>query len=84
MNSAFKLMVAMLTILAAGGLAVISSNYSPGFASNLKIAGIYSSSLAGDAEIPKVNTDATGEALLESERASSCIGRFSCHSIIRQ
>lgn len=36
MNSAFKLMVAMLTILAAGGLAVISPNYSPGFASNLE------------------------------------------------
>jgi hypothetical protein len=66
MNSAFKLMVAMLTILAAGGLAVISSNYSPGFASNLEIVGIYSASLAGDAEIPKVNRDAAGEALLES------------------
>jgi hypothetical protein len=45
MNSAFKLMVAMLTILAAGGLAVVYSNYSPGFASNLEIAGIYSASI---------------------------------------
>lgn len=73
MNSAFKLMVAMLTILAAVGLAVISSN-SPGFASNLEIAGIYSASLAGDAEIPKVNTDATGEALLESNAQAAALG----------
>lgn len=73
MNSAFKLMVAMLTILPAGGLTVISSN-SPGFASNLEIAGIYSASLAGDAEIPKVNTDATGEVLLESNAQAAALG----------
>lgn len=62
----------VLTILTAGGLAVISSN-SPGFASNLEIAGIYSPSLAGDSEIPKVNTDATGEALLESNAQAAAL-----------
>lgn len=74
MNFTLKLKVAMLTILAAGGLAVMPSIYSPAFASNLEISGVYSAFLTGDAEIPKVNTDATGEAQFDSNAQAAALG----------
>lgn len=73
-NFTLKLKVAMLTILAAGGLAVMSLIYSPAFDSHLEISGVYSAFLTGDAEIPKVNTDATGEAQFDSNAQAAVLG----------
>ena len=49
-NLALVLKVSMITKLAAEDLAMISSIYSPPFASDLGISGIYSASLTGDAD----------------------------------
>jgi hypothetical protein len=84
MNFALALKVSTITKLAAGDLAMISSIYSPTFASDLEISGIYSSSLTGDAEIPEANTKATGEAQFESNAQADALGKFGCRSVVRQ
>jgi len=67
------LKISMITILAAG-LVMMSSIYSPTFASDLEISGIYSASLTGDAEIPKINTEPIGEAQSESNAQAAALG----------
>jgi hypothetical protein len=62
---------------------MISSIYSLTFAS-VEISGIYSASLTGDAEIPEVNTKATGEAQFESNAQAAALGKFGCRSVVRQ
>jgi hypothetical protein len=73
MNYTDKQSIAIFTIFVAG-LAGIPSLYSPTLASNIETAGIYSASLTGDAEIPKVNTQASGEARFESNAQAAALG----------
>lgn len=62
--------MAILTILASGPLALTVSVQ----ASSFELAGIYSAALSGDAEIPNVNTQATGEATFELNAQAAALG----------
>lgn len=56
------------------GFIGLSSLSHPLFASSIEISGIYSASLSGDAEVPDVNTQATGEANFESDAKAAAAG----------
>lgn len=68
------LKIAMLSILIGGPVGFVFVVSSPAQASSIEVSGIYSAALSGDAEIPKINTQATGEAIFESNAQAAAIG----------
>jgi hypothetical protein len=65
--------LAVFAILVSGVVGLFSLSY-PLYASSIEISGIYSASLSGSAEIPDVNTQATGEAIFESNAQAAAAG----------
>jgi hypothetical protein len=68
-----RLCLAMFAISVSGFVGLFSLSY-PLHASSIEISGIYSASLSGNAEIPDVNTQATGEAIFESNAQAAAAG----------
>ncbi|HET6730478.1 MAG TPA: CHRD domain-containing protein [Nitrososphaeraceae archaeon] len=73
MNNLNKQKIAIFAVVVAG-LAGIPYLYSSSLATNIAVAGIYSASLSGDGEIPKVNTQANGQATFESNAQAAALG----------
>ena len=67
------LQIAILSAI-IGGTAGIISLFVPAEATNIDVAGIYSATLSGDAEIPSVNTQASGEATFDSSAQAAALG----------
>lgn len=68
-----KLRIVTITILVCGSIGIISLS-ALAQASTIEVAGIYSASLSGDAEIPDVNTQAVGEANFELNAQAAALG----------
>ena len=67
------LMIVVFTVLVSGSIGIISLS-TPAQASSIEVAGIYSASLSGDAEIPSVNTQGSGEATFEMNAQAAALG----------
>ena len=65
--------IAIITVLVSGSIGIISLS-APAQGSSFEVAGIYSASLSGDAEIPSVNTPASGKATLELNAQAAALG----------
>ncbi|MGA7369223.1 MAG: CHRD domain-containing protein [Nitrososphaeraceae archaeon] len=73
MNNLNILQIGIFAVL-IGGLIGIVSLHTPALATNIDVAGIYSAPLSGDSEVPKVNTQASGEARFESNAQAAALG----------
>lgn len=67
------LRMALFAIVAGGSIGIIFLS-EPAIASRIDVAGLYSASLSGSAEIPSVNTQASGEAIFESNAQAAALG----------
>jgi hypothetical protein len=67
------LKIAIFTIFVSGSIGIISL-FASAQASSIEVAGIYSASLSGDAEIPSVNTQASGKATFDLSAQAAALG----------
>ena len=70
----YKLRIVAVFAIVVVGFIGLSSHSHPAFATSIKVSGIYSASLSGSAEVPNVNTQATGDAVFKSNAQAAAAG----------